>query len=43
LELALKRRAAQLGYEKGTDRYDRYVYGTLKKVEKARKDARNGE
>lgn len=37
LEEALKRRAAQQGFKKGTDRYDRYVYGTLSKVEKAKK------
>lgn len=31
LEEALKRRAAQLGYEPGSERYKRYVYGALAK------------
>lgn len=37
IEEALKRRANQLGYEKGTERYKRYVYGTLEKIEQMKK------
>lgn len=37
LEEALKRRAAQHGFERGSDRYNRYVYGTLEMIEKNRK------
>ena len=36
LEEALKSRAAQQGFKKGTDRYNRYVYGTIERVEKAK-------
>lgn len=36
IEDALKRRAKELGYKPGTDRYDRYVYGTLAKLKEKR-------
>lgn len=34
LERALKAAAKRHGYRPGTERYNRYVYGTMKKVEK---------
>lgn len=43
LEEALKRRAAELGYKPKTDRYNRYVYGTLARVEAERKGSQHGE
>ena len=36
LEEALKRRASQLGYEKGSKRYQRYVYGAMQRIEKTK-------
>lgn len=38
IEDALKRRAVQKGFKPGSDRYDRYVYGTLAKIKESRKN-----
>jgi hypothetical protein len=38
LEEALKRSARARGFRPGSDRYNRYVYGTLAKVKKAKKE-----
>lgn len=40
LENALKRSAEARGIPKGSKRWKRYVYGTLAKVENARKSAK---
>ena len=37
VEEALKRRARQLGYKPGSDRYNRYVYGSLEKLASQKK------
>jgi hypothetical protein len=36
LEIALRRSAKQHGYQEGTERFDRYVYGSLDKYREAR-------
>lgn len=36
-ERNLKREAKKHGYKPGSDRYNRYVYGTLGKIEKKKK------
>ncbi len=40
LEEALKRRAVQLGMKPKTDRYNRYVYGTIEKYQGAKSEQR---
>ena len=37
IEEALKRSARARGYEPGTDKYRRYVYGTLTRIKAGRK------
>lgn len=38
LEQALKRRARQLGYKENSERWRRYVYGTVEKYQQAKKE-----
>ena len=41
LEKALKASAKRKGFREGSDRFNRYVYGTMKKVQK--KESTNGK
>lgn len=36
LEEALKRQAVQKGFKPGSDKYNRYVYGTLQRVKESK-------
>lgn len=41
LERALKKKAREHGYKKGSEQYDAYVYGGLNNIEKKGKKKRN--
>lgn len=40
IEDALKRSAERAGIKKGSDRYNRYVYGSLQRVKRGKKNGR---
>lgn len=39
----LDKRAKELGFKKGSDSYNRYVFGTLAKHEKRKKDGKENK